>query len=74
VLLFALGKKLRRDLSENLTLTLYALASLNYSLSVSEYVTTNITAKPVTFLYGKHCGCTVVSHMCSCNALTVTRK
>jgi len=39
-------------------------------LSVSEYVTTNVTAKPVTFLHGTN-GCTVVSHMCSCNTLTV---
>jgi len=51
-----------------------ALASLNYTLSVSEYVTTNVTAKPVTFLHETNHGCTVVSHMCSCNTPTVTRK
>jgi len=33
-------------------LTLYTPASLNYRLSVSENVTTNVTAKPVTFLRG----------------------
>jgi len=55
-------------------LTLYTPASLNYTLSVSEYVTANVTAKPVAFLYGTNHGCTVVSHMCSCNTLTVTRK
>jgi len=51
-----------------------ALASLNYTLSVSEYVTTNVTAQPVTFLHETNNGCTVVSHMCSCNTLTVARK
>jgi len=53
---------------------LYTLASLNYTLSVSEYVTTNVTAKPVTFLHGTNHYCTVVSHTCSCNTFTVTRK
>jgi len=43
-------------------------------MSVSEYVTMNVTAKPVTFLHGTNNGCIVVSHMCSCNTLTVTRK
>jgi len=52
----------------------YTLASLNDTLSVSEYMKTNVTAKPVTFLHGTKYGCTVVSHMCSCNTLTVTRK
>jgi len=52
-----------------------ALASLNYTLSVSEYVTANVAAaKPVTFLYETNNGCTVVSLMCSCNTLTATRK
>jgi len=55
-------------------LRLYTPASLNYSLSVSEYVTGNVTAKPVTFLHRTNDGCTVVCHMCSCNTLTVTRK
>ena len=53
---------------------LYTLASLNYTLPVSEYVTTNVTAKPVTFLHETNNGCTVVSRMCSCNTLTVARK
>jgi len=43
-------------------------------MSVSEYVTTNVTAKPVTFLHGTSNGCTVVSHMCSCNTFTGKRK
>jgi len=43
------------------------VASLNYTLSVSEYVTTNVTVKPDAFLHGANNGCTVVSHMCSCN-------
>jgi len=30
-------------------------------------VTTNVTAKIDAFLHGTHNGCTVVSHMCSCN-------
>ena len=42
---------------------------MNYTLSVSEYVTTNVTVKPVTFLHGTNHGCTVV-----CNTLTVSRK
>jgi len=29
-------------------------------------VTTNITAKPATFLHETNHGCTVVSHACSC--------
>jgi len=37
-------------------------------------VTTNITAKPVTFLHGTNHGCTAVSYMSSCNTITVTRK
>jgi len=37
-------------------------------------VTTNVTAKPVTFLLRTNHSCTVISHMCSCNTLTVTRK
>jgi len=41
-----------------------ALASLSYTLSVSEYVTANVTAKPVTFLHETNYGCTVVlSHV-----------
>ena len=64
------------DLPENLTFysNIYTLASLNYTLSVSEYVTTNVTAKPFTFLRKTNNDCTVVSHTCSCNTLTVTRK
>jgi len=53
-------------------------------------VTTNVAAKPVTFLHGANHGCTMVSHMCSCetqikavlwsltcaaeNSLSVSRK
>jgi len=44
-------------------LTLYTLASLNYTLSVSESVATNVTAKPVTFLHWTNHGCPVVSHV-----------
>jgi len=42
---------------------LYTLASLNFTLSVSEYVTTIVTAKPVTFLREPNPCCTVISHM-----------
>jgi len=35
-------------------------------LSVSEYVKTNVTAKPVTLLHETTRGCTVVSRTCSC--------
>jgi len=43
---------------------LYTLVSLNYALSVSEYVTTTVTAKPVTFLRGTNHGCTMgLSHV-----------
>jgi len=55
-------------------LTVYTQASLNCTLSVSEYVTANVTAKPVTFLHETNHGYTVVCHMCSCKILTVTRK
>jgi len=37
-------------------------------------VTTNVTSKPVTILHRANHGCTVVSHMWSCNTLTFTRK
>jgi len=37
-------------------------------------INANVTAKPVTFLHGTNRGCTVVSHVCSCNTLTVTGK
>jgi len=53
---------------------LYALASLNFTLSVSEYVTTIVTAKAVAFLREPNPCCTVVSHMCSCKTITVSRK
>jgi len=43
---------------------MYTLASLNYMLSVSEYVTTNVAAKLVTYLHGTNNGC---------NTLTTTR-
>jgi len=38
-------------------------ALLNYALSVFDYVTTNVTAKSVTFLHGTNHGCTVASHV-----------
>jgi len=41
-------------------------ASLNFMLSVSEHATTNVTAKPVTFLHETNHGCIVVLHTCSC--------
>jgi len=53
---------------------LYTLAPLKVTLSVSEYVTTNVTAKPVTCLRQPNPCCAVVSHMCSCKTLTVSRK
>jgi len=37
-------------------------------------VTTNVTAKPFTFVHGTNHGYTVVSHMSSCKTLTVSRK
>jgi len=37
-------------------------------------MTTNVIAKPGTFLHRTNHGCTVVSRMCSCNTLSVTRK
>jgi len=53
---------------------LYTLASLHFTLSVSEYVTANVTAKPVTFPCEPNACGTVVSHMCSCETITVSRK
>jgi len=43
-------------------------------LSVSEHVTANVRAKPITFLHGTNHAYTVVSHMCSCSTIIVTRK
>jgi len=37
-------------------------------------VTTNVRAKPVAFRHETNYGCTAVSHVCSCNTLTVTGK
>jgi len=75
MLVFVFGKRFAAICLEICNfLALYTLASLNYSLSFSEHVTTNVTAQPVTLLHGTIHGCTVVSHMCSCNAFTVTRK
>jgi len=48
--------------------------SVKVTLSVSEYVTTNVTAKPVTFLRQPNPCCAVVSYMCTCKTLTVSRK
>jgi len=53
---------------------LYTLASLNFTLSDSEHVTTNVTAKLDTFLRELSPCYTVVFHMCSCKNLTVSRK
>jgi len=43
-----LRQKLRSGLPENVTFRHYTLASLDFTLSVSEYVTTNLTVKPVS--------------------------
>jgi len=53
---------------------IYALASLNSTLSRSEYVTTNVTAKQDTFPREPNPCYTVVFHMCSCKTITVARK
>jgi len=53
---------------------LYTLASLNFTLSLSDYVTINVTAQPVTFLREPNPCCAVVSHMYSCKTTTVSRK
>jgi len=50
------------------------LASLNFMLSVSEYVTTNVTATPDTFLREPNPCYTVVFHMCNCKTITFSRK
>jgi len=44
----------------------YKLASLNLTLSVSNYVTTNVTAEPPIRLHKIKHGYIVVSHKCSC--------
>jgi len=43
-------------------------------LFVSEYVTTNVTAKTVTFLCEPNPCCAVVSHTYVCRTPTVSRK
>ena len=55
-------------------LCLYTLSSLNFTLSVSEYVTTNVKAKPDTFLREPNPCYTEVFHMCSCRTITVFKK
>jgi len=40
----------RRDLPENIAFSQHKFASLNFAMSVSEYVTINVTVKPVKFL------------------------
>jgi len=42
--------------------------------AVSEHVTTNVTAKPDTFLREPNPCYTAVFHMCSCKTITVLRK
>jgi len=37
-------------------------------------VTNNVTAKPAAFLHETNHGCTVVSYMCSCRTLIVSRQ
>ena len=49
------------------------LASLNFTQCVSEDVTINVTAKPVTFLRKPNPCCAVVFHMCSCKTVIVSR-
>ena len=44
---------------------------IKFALSVSEYVTTNVTAKPDTFLREPNPYYTVVFHMCSCKTIAV---
>jgi len=47
---------------------------INFALSVSEYVRTNVTAKPDTFLHEPNPCYTVVFHMCSCKTIAVSKK
>jgi len=47
---------------------------INFALSVSEYVTTNVTAKPDTFPREPNPCYTVVFYMCSCETIAVSKK
>jgi len=47
---------------------------INFALSFSEYVTTNVRAKPNTFLREPSPCYTVVFRMRSCKTITVSRK
>ena len=47
---------------------------INFALSVSEYVTTNVTAKPDTFLREPNPSYTVVFHMCSWKTIAISKK
>jgi len=53
---------------------LYARALLTFTLSASEYVTTNVITKPDAFLLEPNPCYTVVFHMCSFKTITVPRK
>jgi len=57
MLLFALGKIFATTCLKMLfSITSYSTCILNFTLSVSEYVTTNVTAKPFTFLHETNYG------------------
>jgi len=47
---------------------------INFALFISECVTTNVTAKPDTFLREPNPRHTVVFHMCSCKTIVVSKK
>ena len=47
---------------------------INFALSVSEYVRTNVTEKSDTFLHEPNPCHTVVFHMCSCKFIAVSKK
>jgi len=47
---------------------------INFAQSVFEYMTTNVTAKPDTFLREANPCYTVVFHMCSCKTIAVSKK
>jgi len=47
---------------------------INFTLSVPEYVTANVTAKPDTFQRESNPCYTVVFHMCSCKTIIVLWK
>jgi len=74
VLLFVFGKSFA-EICLKILLSNIIYTSIIRLYAVCFWIRNNQRySKPVTFLHGTNHDCTVVSHMCRCNTLTVTGK